>query len=70
MSAPHVVVIGAGLAGLGASLRCADEGLRVTLLEARRRLGGATWSLQRGGLWVDNGQHVFTHPFPDLGSLR
>lgn len=59
MSAPHVVVIGAGLAGLGASLRCADEGLRVTLLEARRRLGGATWSLQRGGLWVDNGQHVF-----------
>jgi squalene-associated FAD-dependent desaturase len=31
----------------------------VTLYEARPRLGRATHSFQRGGLTVDNGQHVF-----------
>jgi squalene-associated FAD-dependent desaturase len=55
----RVVVVGGGLAGIAAALACADAGLRVSLLEARRRLGGATFSVQREGLWLDNGQHVF-----------
>ena len=59
MSAPHLAVVGGGLAGLRAALSCADAGARVTLLEARARLGGATWSLEKRGLHVDNGQHVF-----------
>lgn len=59
MSAPRVVVIGGGLAGLRAALACADAGARVQLLEARPRLGGATWSFERDGLEIDNGQHVF-----------
>src|SRR5262249_60805042 len=33
-------------------------GCRVALLEARPRLGGLTHSFRRGGLEVDNGQHV------------
>lgn len=56
---PHVVVVGGGLAGLGAALDLADAGARVTLLERRRRLGGLTWSYEHHGRWVDNGQHVF-----------
>jgi squalene-associated FAD-dependent desaturase len=54
-----VIVVGGGIAGLTAALACADGGARVTVLEARGRLGGATWTAQRQGLWVDNGQHVF-----------
>ncbi len=54
-----MIVVGGGLAGLSAALRCADAGAKVTLLEGRARLGGATWSFRRDGLWVDNGQHVF-----------
>jgi squalene-associated FAD-dependent desaturase len=53
-----VVVVGAGLAGLSCACRLAQRGYRVTVLEARGRLGGATFSFQRGGLRVDNGQHV------------
>jgi len=56
---PRVVVVGGGLAGLAAAVACADGGARVTLFEARPRLGGATFSFRREGLWVDNGQHVF-----------
>jgi squalene-associated FAD-dependent desaturase len=54
-----VCVIGGGLAGITAALRLADAGARVTLLEARPDLGGATYSFRRGGLPVDTGQHVF-----------
>ena len=59
MSGPRVVVVGGGLAGMAAALACADGGAIVTLLEARPRLGGATFSFPRQGLQVDNGQHVF-----------
>lgn len=59
MSRGSVIVIGGGLAGISAALRCAREGAEVTLLEARGRLGGAAYSFTRDGLTVDNGQHVF-----------
>ncbi len=55
----RVVVIGGGLAGIAAALDCAAAGARVTLLEVRRRLGGAAYSFEREGLQIDNGQHVF-----------
>jgi squalene-associated FAD-dependent desaturase len=51
--------VGGGLAGIAAALELADAGESVTLLEGRSRLGGATFSIERDGLWVDNGQHVF-----------
>jgi hydroxysqualene dehydroxylase len=59
MSRRRVCVVGGGLAGMAAALACADAGAAVTLVERRRRLGGATWSFRHNGLWFDNGQHVF-----------
>jgi hydroxysqualene dehydroxylase len=47
------------VAGITAALDCAQAGSRVTLLEVRRRLGGAAYSFEREGLNIDNGQHVF-----------
>jgi squalene-associated FAD-dependent desaturase len=55
----RVVVIGGGLAGITAALDCAGAGASVTLVEVRRRLGGAAYSFEREGLEMDNGQHVF-----------
>jgi squalene-associated FAD-dependent desaturase len=55
----RVVVVGGGLAGITAALDCAAAGASVTLVEVRRRLGGAAYSFQRDGLEMDNGQHVF-----------
>ena len=69
MSAPHVAVIGGGLAGIAAALDCADAGARVTLLEVRPRLGGAVYSFERDGLRIDNGQHVFLRCFTAYRAL-
>lgn len=57
--APHVAVIGGGLAGLSGALACLDGGARVSLFESQARLGGATYSFERAGRRFDNGQHVF-----------
>jgi squalene-associated FAD-dependent desaturase len=57
--APRVVVVGGGLAGMASALACADAGVQVTLVEAKRWLGGATASFERDGLPMDTGQHVF-----------
>jgi hydroxysqualene dehydroxylase len=59
MTRPRICVVGGGLAGMAAALACADAGAEVTLVERRRRLGGATWSFRHNDLWFDNGQHVF-----------
>ncbi|KAF3490881.1 uncharacterized protein GIQ15_00398 [Arthroderma uncinatum] len=53
----HVGIIGAGLAGL----RCADvllqSGMKVTILEARDRIGGRVCQSNVGGASVDLGAH-------------
>jgi squalene-associated FAD-dependent desaturase len=58
-SRADVVVVGGGLAGISAAVDLAEAGLRVTVLEARPWLGGATCSFARRGLTIDNGQHAF-----------
>jgi squalene-associated FAD-dependent desaturase len=69
VSSPRIAVIGGGLAGIAAALDCADAGARVTLLEVRPRLGGAVYSFERDGLWIDNGQHVFLRCFTAYRAL-
>ncbi|HZC27984.1 MAG TPA: hydroxysqualene dehydroxylase HpnE [Actinopolymorphaceae bacterium] len=64
-----VAVVGGGLAGIAAAVRLADLGARVTVLEARPNLGGATYSFQRGDLTVDTGQHVFLRCYTSYRAL-
>ncbi len=42
---PDVIVLGAGLAGLGTAMALEENGLRVLLLEGRRRIGGRVYTL-------------------------
>ncbi|GAA3199458.1 protoporphyrinogen/coproporphyrinogen oxidase [Microbacterium terregens] len=51
----HVVVVGGGIGGLVAALSCAKIGMRVTLVEASERLGGALRTTEVGGVRVDLG---------------
>jgi monoamine oxidase len=43
-----VVVLGAGVAGLSAAYELGKAGYRVTVLEARDRVGGRNWTIRRG----------------------
>jgi hydroxysqualene dehydroxylase len=56
----HVIVLGAGLAGLSAALKLSDAGHDVTVLEARPQAGGRAFSFTDGSSCdvLDNGQHV------------
>ena len=47
-----VVVIGAGVAGLSAARHLRAQGIDVTVLEARDRIGGRLWTLHPEGLAV------------------
>lgn len=60
MKPEHVAVVGGGLAGIAASLRLAEAGVRVTLIESKRKLGGRATSFvdPRSGRTLDNCQHV------------
>ncbi len=58
MKGARIAVVGGGLAGLATALECADAGAEVALYEGRSRLGGATFSVERNGRFLDNGQHI------------
>ena len=47
-SGTHVVILGAGIAGMTAAYELARAGYRCTILEARERTGGRNWTLRRG----------------------
>ncbi len=51
----RVVVVGAGMAGLGAAATLRERGFDVTVLEARDRIGGRVNSVERFGTTIDLG---------------
>ena len=56
----HTVIIGGGLAGQAAAVALTEDGVPVTLLESRNRLGGRAGSFDdpATGERIDNCQHV------------
>ena len=64
----EVIVIGAGVGGLAASVRLAAKGYRVTVLEKLERPGGKLNLLEDAGFRFDTGPSLVTLPwvFEDL----
>lgn len=54
------IIVGGGIAGIACALHLAEAGVKVTLLETRKKLGGRATSFTdvRTGMVIDNCQHV------------
>jgi protoporphyrinogen oxidase len=62
---PHVIILGAGPAGLGAAYKLAQRGeFQITVLEKNGSVGGNAGSFQLAGQSVDYGSHRL-HPSCD-----
>lgn len=55
-----VVVIGGGLTGLAAAYELEQQGIRYTLIEVKKRLGGSIQSVHQGGFVFDSGDMCHT----------
>jgi len=62
-----VIVIGGGIAGLGAAVSLKDRGLEPLVLEAESRVGGRMTTDRVNGFVVDRGVTLFGNGF---GSMR
>lgn len=65
-----VVVVGAGLAGLNATLTLQDAGVAVTLLEASDRAGGRVTTDEVDGFLLDRGFQLINANYPELRLLN
>ncbi|MFR9797618.1 protoporphyrinogen oxidase [Streptomyces sp. MS06] len=65
----HVVVIGAGIAGLAAAHRLLERGARVTVVEASERVGGKLMPGEIAGVRVDLGAESMLARRPEAVAL-
>src|SRR4051812_21370049 len=76
-TAPRIVVVGGGLAGLTAAYRLKQAGYAAQLHEAADRLGGRCWTIrgafadgqiaEHGGELIDTGHTEMRHLVQELG---
>lgn len=76
-TAPRVVILGAGAAGLTAAYRLQQSGIQAQVIEAAPRVGGRMYSLQHyfrddqvaelGGELIDGGHHAIRNLARELG---
>ena len=61
----HIIILGAGLAGMASAYELAKLGYQCTILEARNRSGGRCWSVRKNATNTETGNITQTAGFDD-----
>ena len=61
----HIIILGAGLAGMASAYELRKLGYKCTILEARKRAGGRCWSIRKGSTHLETDQPLNTATFDD-----
>ncbi len=56
--AQKIAVVGGGYAGMAAAFTLAEAGVKATVFESAKTLGGRARRVESGGFFLDNGQHI------------
>jgi protoporphyrinogen/coproporphyrinogen III oxidase len=64
-----VIIVGGGIAGLGAAVRLKDRGLEPLVLEAEPRVGGRMTTDRVNGFVIDRGVTLFGNGFASMRAL-
>jgi len=65
-----VVILGAGIAGLGAGWEISNKGYEVIVIEKESRVGGLAASVHKNGCTFDFGPHAFHSQNPFLHARK
>jgi uncharacterized protein with NAD-binding domain and iron-sulfur cluster len=65
----HVIIAGAGLAGLTVARSLASRGFEVTILDSAARLGGKAGADLENGVWREHGYHIFPGWYANVRAL-
>jgi prolycopene isomerase len=69
-SGPRAVVIGSGIGGTASALLLAHAGIKTTLFEKNRQVGGSCSGYEKRGFSIDIGTHMFSRgPKGPLGEV-
>jgi phytoene dehydrogenase-like protein len=69
MTAPPVVIVGAGLAGLSCALRLQEKSVEYTLLEGSDQVGGRVRTDVEDGFQLDRGFQVLLTAYPQTARM-
>jgi len=61
----HIIILGAGLAGMASAYELVKLGYQCTILEARNRSGGRCWSVRKNATNTETGSITQTAGFDD-----
>jgi len=61
----HIIILGAGLAGMASAYELVKLGYQCTILEARNRSGGRCWSVRKNATNTETGNITQTAGFDD-----
>lgn len=68
LHAPRVLIVGAGISGIGMAIRLKEAGIEFTMVDKNSEAGGTWWENTYPGVGVDTPVHLYSYSFAQRGN--